>query len=56
MHDCQDGDRSSGFVDSIDNAVCTSPSRVAVSQGRVQAFADTLRIVQQGAHDELIRS
>ena len=53
--DGNDGDLVSFLIDAIDHPVGPAMSAVTVVQRCLEALADAPGVVQQGAHDELVR-
>jgi hypothetical protein len=56
MNYCQDCDSALLVVDAVDDAIGAAAGAVSISQWRLEPLAYPLRVVQQRADDELIRS
>jgi hypothetical protein len=48
-------DDALSLIDSVDDSVGATPSAVTIAERRLQTLADSVRVVQQGSNDELVR-
>lgn len=53
-YDSDDCDGQLRIVDAVDDAVGAASCAVSVREGRLQSFADALRIVEERTNDELV--